>query len=192
MADLKVVNRALNLLGVEPIASLADSSKTPRIMSALLEDTRKVVLNEFPWSFAVRIDPLGASSPGIGGYLYRYAYPGEALNVCRVYSDKDFRGIAEFRVLNGGSGNVIATNVASGKVEYIADVARLDLWPRQILECLATRLASDAAVQLTGSGQMMSALLEKYMMLARAAAQSSVVEENVPPLRADQYVKARK
>ena len=201
-ADLDAVNRALNLLGVEPIGNLGnDNSKAARIMKGLLTGCKKVVLNEFPWSFAVRIEPL---RPAVGtppsGYLYGFEYPGavknpnveavegEALSVHRVYDGEGFRGVAEFRVIGG----FIAANIASGSVEYTAYVDDLRQWPVQILECLTTRLASDAAIQLTGSGQMMSALLEKYFALARNAAQTSVVEENVPPLRATGYVDARK
>ncbi len=196
MTDKIVVNRALNLLGVNPIATLDDATKAARIMKGLLTETKKVVLNEFPWAFAMRIEPLVPKGAGSGGYAYRFAYPEKvvsgvpvrALAVYRVYSDTDFRGVAEFRVI----GDDILANIATGSVEYIDYVEDVSKWPVQVMECLVHRLASDAAVQLTGSAQLMSGLLEKYMMLARAASQTSVVEENVPPLRATDYIDARR
>ena len=187
--DLYTVNRALAFLGVAAIGSLADSSPAARVMAALLPDTKKVVLNEFPWSFALRIEPLVASSAAPpAGYLHAFAYPEKALNVQRVYGASGFRGLAEFRV----AGKVIGANIESGTVEYTADVSDLNEWPRQILECLATRLASDAAMSLSGTPQLASAMFEKYTVLARMAAQTSVVEENVPLMRASEYVDVRR
>lgn len=189
MTDLEVVNRALTFIGVAPIGSLNDNTQTARVMAALLPDTKRVVLNEFPWSFAMRIDPLVASSsPAPAGYSYAFEYPAGALNVQRVYDATGFRGVAEYRVI----GNVIGANVPSGTVEYTAFVEDVSSWPRQIAECLTTRLASDAATALTGSMQVSMGLLEKYMTLARVASQTSVVEENVPPARVTDYVQARK
>jgi hypothetical protein len=192
MTDLEVVNRALTLIGVEPIGTLSDNTKAARTMNALLPECKKVVLNEYPWSFATRIEELAAAGgTPPAGYSYLYAYPTGALNVTRVYSGTDFKGVAEFRVLGNGSSNVIAANVAGGKVEYTADVEDVGTWPRQIAECLCTRLASDAATALTGSPQLAMTMLQKYASLAQGAAQTSVVEENIPPLRATDYVTAR-
>ena len=187
MTDLEAANRALVLIGVAPVGSLADYSQAARTMAALLPETKKVVLNEFPWSFALRIEPLTPASGSVAGYEHVYAYPADALNVQRVYDATRFRGLAEYRV----AGGVIATHIDGGTVEYTAFVEDLDIWPRQVQECLCTRLASDAAMSLTGSPQMMTAMLEKYMALARTAAQGSIVEENVPLMRASDYISVR-
>ena len=188
MTDLEAANRALILLAVEPVGSLADHTKAARIMNALLPDCKKVVLNEFPWSFAMRIEPLSGKGAGMGGYRNTFAYPSGALSVYRVYGDTDFRGVAEFRILGGR----IATNLDSGSVEYTAFIPDISLWPRQIAECLVTRLASDAATSLAGAPQLAMTLLEKYMRLAGIAAQTSVVEENVPPARNSDYINIRR
>lgn len=189
MTNLSVINRALTLIGVEPIGSLNDSSKAARTMNALMEETKRIVLNEFPWSFAMRIEPLTPSvSAPPAGYIKAFAYPAGALSIHRVYSDTDFRGVAEFRVI----GNLIAANIESGSVEYTAMIEALEGWPVHIAECLVHRLASDAATALTGSPQLAMTMLEKYMALARAASQTSVVEENVPPARATDYINARR
>lgn len=146
MTDLECVNRALVLIGVEPIGSLKDHSKTARVMSGLLPETKKVVLNEFPWTFSLRIEPLKKKTGvTIPGYEYTYEYPAEALNVQRVYENSVYRGVAEYRVI----GDTLAAHIDGGTMEYTAHVQNLDEWPRQVLECLATRLASDAATSLT-------------------------------------------
>jgi hypothetical protein len=192
MTDLEAVNRALTLIAVEPIGSLSDNTKVARTMNALKAGTKKIVLTEFPWSFAMRIIKL---SPGGGtppsSYSHAFTYPSDCLAVRRLYGGTDFRGVAEFRVLYSGSTLFIAANISAGEIEYIAHIENLDIWPMQIQECFVTRLASDAASALTGSPQMASALLEKYIALARSASQTSVAEENIPPGRAADYVRVR-
>lgn len=187
MTDFDAANRALIMLGVDAIGSMRDNSKPARVMSGLIEDTKKVVLNEFPWSFALRIEPLVPTTGAVAGYENVFKYPSGALNVQRVYDTTGYRGLAEYRI----SGRLIATHIKSGTVEYTAYVSDLDSWPRQVQECLVTRLASDAAMALTGHPQFAMSLLEKYSMLARAAAQGSIMEENVPLMRASDYVNVR-
>lgn len=187
MTDLEAANRALVLIGVAPIGSLLDNTQSARVINGLLPDTKKVVLNEFPWSFALRIEPLVPRAGSIAGYLHTFQYPANALNVQRVYDSTGFRGLAEFRIVEG----LIAANISSGTVEYTAHVEDLFLWPRQIAECLAVRLASDAAISLSGDARLSMAMLEKYMKLAGAASQTSVSEENVPLMRATDYIDAR-
>ena len=191
MTDLDVVNKALILIGVEPIGSLLDHSKVARVMNALLPDTKRVVLNEFPWTFALRIVPLKAKTGvTVDGYQYTFQYPSDALNIQRVYDDSGYRGVAEYRVVNG----TIAAHISSGTLEYVAYVDDINEWQTQVVECLVNRLASDAASSLSGNPQLANSLLQKYMTLASHASQVSVSEENIPPMRAsdyNRYVQAR-
>ena len=183
MTELEAANRALTFIGVEPIGSLSDNGKPARIMNALLPLTKKTVLLEFPWAFATQFAALSYA----GGYSRMFAVPSGALAIRRVYSDTDFKGAAEYiRV-----GNSIATNISSGTVEYTMDVPNLADWPAHVAECLATRLASDAAMALTGNPNLASAMMQKYMTLAQEAAQVNVVQGRVPPRRATQYIDAR-
>ena len=187
MSDIEIVNRALILLGAEPIGSLDDHNKTARVMSGLLPQTKRTVLNEFPFTFALRIEPLTRASGSISGYSYVFSKPSNALNVSRVYGSDTFKGTSEFRVV----GNLIGANISSGSVEYTAYVDDVSSWPQHIQECLATRLASDAATSLTGQPQLAVSLLQKYMALANHAAQTSVNEENISPVRSSDYVSGR-
>lgn len=182
MTDLEAANRALVLIGVEVIGSLNDNGKAARVMNGMMDASKRAVLNEFPWTFATRIVPL-TKGGSVAGYSYSFAKPSDALSIRRVYGNDAFRGLAEFRVV----GNYIGANISSGSVEYTAYVSDLEQWPQHIAECLVTRLAADTAVTLTGDGNLGSALLNKYAAMASHAAQVSVTEENVPPLRMADY-----
>ena len=182
MTDLEAANRALILLAVEPVGSLSENVKAARVVSALLPHCKRVVLNEFPWPFAMRTVPL---APQPGPDVGVFQYPSGALNVRRVI---DLVNTSKpFRV----EGSLIYCDVQWAKAEYTADVQDLGAWPAQVLECLTTRLASDAANMLTGSPQLAMSLLEKYAMLVRLAMQTAAVEGYDTPLRNQNYVDVR-
>ena len=181
MTDLEVANRALILLAVEPVSSLNEDIKAARVVSALLPHCKRVVLNEFPWPFAMQTAPLRS-----GGEAGVFQYPAEALSVCQVIDLVN--SIKPFRV----EGSLIYSDIQWGKARYTADVQDLGQWPAQVLECLATRLASDAANALVGSPQLAMSLLEKYSMLVRAAMWTAVAEERMMQPYSTDYIDARR
>jgi hypothetical protein len=189
MTELEAANRALMLLGVAPIGSLSDTTQAARCMSILMDGTKKAVLCEFPWAFALRIVPLSTTTGSIPGYKYVFTKPSDALEVRRVYSSGG-NAPMEFRVV----GSKIGANESAGKVEYVANVADLDDWPRPIQECLVTRLACDAAMTLEGTPGVAQMLFQKYTAMASHAAEVSIAEEQPPLNRAADhrnYVNAR-
>ena len=172
MTDLEAANRALVLIGVAPIGALSDASQPARTMRRMLDGTKRVVLSEFPWSFAHRaasLSPTADMPPP--GFLHVFVYPSDAVNIDRVTDG--LRTLVPFQTLEGGR---IAANVA---------------WRGDVAECFVTRLASDAAATLTGSQQLAMALLEKYYRLVREAQQAGVVEEYGPFDRAVDYIAVR-
>lgn len=182
MTDLEAANRTLILLAVEPVGSLSENVKAARVVSSLLPHCKRVVLNEFPWPFAMRTAPL-APQPGPDAGVFQY--PAGALNVRRVI---DLVNTSKpFRV----EGPLVYCDVQWAKAEYTADVQDLGAWSAQVLECLTTRLASDSANMLTGSPQLAMSLLEKYATLVRLAMQTAAVEGCAPPLRNRDYVDVR-
>lgn len=187
MTDLDAANKALTLLGVEPVGQLSDNTKAARTTAQLMDQVKRIVLAEFPWTFALKEVPLvvSAATPP-AGYSHAWTYPGDAVNINRVFDP--WRRVVPFQTVEGG---IIATNLLAVNVEYVRLVTDLNVWRSDVAECFITRLASDAAVQLTGSGQLMSGLYEKYLMLLNGAKDASVVEEYRPFGRADHYVRVR-
>lgn len=183
MTDLEAANRALTLLAVEPVGALSENVKAARVVSSLLPHCKRVVLSEFPWPFAMRTAPL-VPQPGPDTGVFQY--PAGALNVRRVIDLVN--SSKRFKV----EGPLIYCDIQWGKAEYTADVQDLGAWSVQVLECLVTRLASDAASTLTGSPQMAMSLLEKYAMLAKLAMQTAAAEERMEQPRNTDYIDARR
>jgi hypothetical protein len=193
MTELEAANRALMFLGVEQIASLNDDGKPARVMRELLPSTKKLVLTEFPWSFATRITALApAYAAAPEGFGKSFAYPSGALAVRKVYEGTAHKRFTEFSVFEISGVRYVAAQLESGNIEYVENIDSVALWPEQAAECLAARLASDAAVTLDGSPELSVSMMQKYAILAQNAAQTSVVERQFYPARASHYIDVRR
>ena len=195
MTDLQAANKALTLIGVEPVGSLADNSKAARTVNSLISSVKDIVLGEFPWSFAARMEPLAPAPSGVippRGYSYAFGYPAAAVNVFRVFMSRYRIDSIPFTVAEIGGANYVATNFEACDVEYTIRIDGLHLWRSGVAECFVTRLAHDAAYTLTSDQNITMALFEKYAMQVQAARANSVVEEKRPQAEALDYVLVRR
>jgi hypothetical protein len=189
MTDIEAANKALALLGVAPVVALTADTQAARTMNRLIEPAKRAVLSEFAWSFALRLARLSASAAEPpDGWKFSFAYPSGAAALYRVYyaEDGEFMKIP-FIVQNG----VINTNRRPAAAEYTALDLALPAWSDSAAEALTARLASDAAVTLTGSQQMSVSLLEKYSLLINIARANSVHTEYGRQPRPTHYIDVR-
>jgi hypothetical protein len=187
MTELEAANKALILLGVAAISGLAENIQAARVMSGLMESTRRAVLSEFPWSFALRLGPLAPSAESAPpGWLYAFEYPAGAAALYQVYGRDYSNGKIRYITQDG----LICTLEQGANAEYTAMVD-LGQWPNQAAEAFANRLASDAATSLTGSPQLAMTLLQKYQLLASMAKGNSMNDEYSPQRKQTHYIDAR-
>jgi hypothetical protein len=185
MTELEAANKALTLLGVAPIDDLGEDIQAARVMNGLMESVRRAVLSEFPWSFALRLQPLIQSAePAPPGWFYTFVYPDASAALYQVY---DGRMTKIHYIVQDG---VICTNRPAANVEYTVMVP-LESWPNLAAEAFVARLASDAAASLAGSPQFSASLLEKYAALVSLAKTNSMNEEYVPHKRPTYYIDVR-
>ncbi len=184
MTDLEVVNKALLLINQEPISGLSEASKTARVMSGLLETDKRLVLEAFCWTFAIKRSYAIRTAP-IDGFSMAYEIPPGTLVIRAVNGSSDL--LSEWRVM----GNVLVTNDVVTSIDHTEYVSNLSDWSAQAVDALVHRLASDAAVSLSGAPEMAQALLEKYYLLLRGAQGSDVVNERVPLPQATHYIDVR-
>lgn len=194
MTDLEAANRALLLLGVAPVGSLSDATQAARVMNGLMALTKRAVLSDFAWPFALRLRRLvettqtEAAPPG---WNCTWAYPADAACLYQVY-EATHRMKVPYIVVEGSAGtSVICTTERGVSAEFTELVTNLALWRDGAAEAFVNRLAGDAAVALTGSGESANAFLQKYSLLLAAARANSVNEEHVPQRRATHYIDVR-
>ncbi|MGE5537333.1 MAG: hypothetical protein ACM30I_01855 [Gemmatimonas sp.] len=166
-----ICNRALDMLGAEPVTSLADNTKAARLCARNFDAVRDAVLRAYPWNAAVRRASLAAlSEPPAWGFARQFQLPeGPVPEPClRILAiDGETCGM-RYRIEGR---RVLSDAAAPLDVLYIArieDPAQLD---PMLQDVIATRLAADLSYSLTASAALGQALMEIYQAkLAEARA----------------------
>ncbi|MCI5836233.1 MAG: hypothetical protein MR209_00070 [Veillonellaceae bacterium] len=194
MTITDICNLALSHLGVGTIRSVQDETETARACKLYYDATRRMLLREYPWGFARRLERL-ALMPDIRlpGYEYVYMYPELCLYIYKLTDGTPTpEERAQFEVLNlDNSTKVIATDMADAWVDYVYDVTDPDVWDTVFLEAMTRKLASDLCMRLVGN----QGLFEQQFNLYRAALEVAVTqvarERQKDPEPLNRYRKAR-
>lgn len=83
--DVRVVSRALTMIGANPITSFIDGSAEANVATEIYEDLVQEELSMYPWSFAKEQEVLGqlVAEP-VDEWTYAYQLPNTTLTVLRV------------------------------------------------------------------------------------------------------------
>ena len=195
MTALDVANEALALLGIEPIFTMDEQTKSARVMSRYLPITTDRVLMEFPWSFAIKWkrSDLGSNAARTE-FGYAHPIPADLLSVYLISvgdgSIGNKMGITHLHFQR--MGDIIYTDTRLIDITYIAKITDYSAWTPQVLSCLSCRLAMDTSNIMAASIPTGNALRDRYSMLIRIAAASSVVEQNFMKNDPSQYIAARR
>lgn len=173
---VEIVNLALARLGESPIQSL-DEGTVPSNMAKLFYDpARKAVLRDFVWNFSLSVTALARLELTPGDFRYGYAMPHDCLRVVRLRggTGTDFdEGGPRFTVRGG----VLFTDADRARLEYVRDVTDPTEFDDKFVEALAYRLASDLAMPVKGSAELMANYMNVYSVKIGQAATLSAKEE---------------
>ena len=182
MAGSKVgiVNLALARLGEHPIQGLDEGTVAANTAALLFNSTRQATLRDFNWGFAMRTATLARESalPADGGYAY--ALPSLCLRAVRLLSGDSFFI----------RGNSLITSAPSATLEYISDIDDVAMFDSKFVEAFSYKLASELAMSVKGSAELMSSYLNAYQNFIRQAATESTGERH-DTLPDNPYVDAR-
>jgi hypothetical protein len=176
MSTIAIYNRALDMLGVEPLASLADSGKAARLCARNFEPVRNAVLRSYPWSSALRRESLKPhDEPPAWGFARQFMLPEDCLRLLAIDGENNIP--ARYRI----EGRRVLTDMGAPlNVQYIArmdDAAQLD---PMLCDAIATRLAADLSYSLTASATLGQALMEIYQAKLAEARMTDAEESNQP------------
>lgn len=177
---VEIINLALARLGESPIQSMGEDSVPASTASLLYEASRKATLRDFNWSFATAMARLARLDEAPIDFRFAYALPPDCLRVIRL------RGGAPFSL----RGNALYSDVEVAEIEYIADVVDESLFDSKFVEALSYKLASELAMSVKGSGDLMASYSNAYSAFIRQAASESAGESRIY-LPENPYVEAR-
>jgi len=188
ISTVSICNRALDLLGADPITSLEDGSKAANLCQRNFEPSADSVLRLYPWNAALRRARLPAlSETPAWGYRYQYQLPqgpepALCLRLLEVDSGTDYR--VEGR-------RVLADYAAPLDILYIGRIIDSANYDPLLAEAIAAKLAVHLAGNLTESASRIEAARDYLRGILAEAKATDAQEGGVSDLIVDAWLAAR-
>lgn len=148
MADyVTIANLALSLLGEDDQLRDPDQdSPAARSIRAVWDQTRRSVLREHPWNFALARQALSAVE-GVETYPWEsaFALPFDCLRLMEVVDPAACRDTYSVE-----SGRILADTAEALRILYLRDVPETGQWEDLFVSAFAARLAFQVADRIAG------------------------------------------
>jgi len=177
MADkVTIVNRALALVGAEPITSLTDNTPEAKIANRLYDESRKSILSETLWNSATKRAALNQAVVTLPFVLddatFVFQLPSDIIRIFGVSAD-NINWRIEQQLL------IADTNEIG--ILYVYNQTDTTKWSSSFVDAFADKLAADMAYSITNSSTMASDLLKKYDGVSLPRAMTENAQVGTPP-----------
>ncbi|MES2973272.1 MAG: hypothetical protein V4757_06670 [Pseudomonadota bacterium] len=165
---LEIINVALGRIGANDIISLDEGTTEQKLAIAFYETSRKALLREHTWNFAVadvELARLASYTPF--QFAYTYQLPADCLRLIEVYDCIDYRR----------QGSTVLSDETSCKVRYVKDVEDSSQWDASFTDVFSYRLAADMAYPLTKSQSVADSLTLLYGQKLKVARHIDATED---------------
>ena len=187
--SVEIVNIALARLGESPIQSLDEGTVPANMAKIFYDPARRSTLRDYVWNFALKTARLAKLAEAPVDFRCAYSLPSDCLRVLRLRSE----GIPDFScpdIRYAVRSNQLVTDSDPAILEYIYDCADPGEFDDAFIEAFSYRLASELAMPIKGSAEMVREMANQYQAkVAQAAALSG--NENRDMEDSNPYVKAR-
>ena len=168
----EICNKALTLVGANPIVNITDDTQNARVVNRVYELSLKSILSEAPWVFALRRSLLAQSSDTLAWYdtneQYVYVSPNDVIRIFRTNDDD-----AIWRQ----HGSYIISDTNDLGVEFVYYNNTPSTYTASFTEAFVDKLCSDIAFMILNSKTVAEAFLERYekVSLAKALAENAQI-----------------
>lgn len=182
-SDIEIVNRALTLLGVDPINSLSDTSKAASTANRIYNDTRSAVFRAHPWNCLVKRAalPLDAATP-LYGFAFQFVLPADYLRLLGIENTTGRYSIENRKILYDSN---------TLNISYVALITDVPSYDTLLVDTLAARLAADLAHPLLQTQQAMESMWQLYELKLREAKLINAQENQQDVLDTDYWLNSR-
>ena len=191
---VSICNTALDLIGADTIASLADDSKPARFCARNFERVRDAVLRAYPWNCAMARARLAALAevPAFG-FAAQFPLPdGPAPLYCLRLLAVGGAGADESAAPWRIEGRRVLSDVSAPlDILYIGRAEDPAQYDALLVDAIAARLALDAAFPLTGSVSLAQAMGQAYAEKLAEARMVDAQEGAADQPRAGDWLEAR-
>lgn len=185
-SKLDIINLALLRIGESPIQSIDENSTPARTAKLLYDNSRRAILRDYDWNFAMKTAPLATVESDVAG-CYAFVVPADCLRVVEVFQAEDSqRSSTWFRVY----GKKIYTHEYVPYVKYVKDEDDTGYFDPKFTEALTYKIAGELAMSVKQSEILMASMLNAFQNVVTTAATESQ-DEFDPALEENPYVAVR-
>lgn len=195
--EVDLANMALIMLGQQPISALADDNNRANLVDARLADVRDTVLRSHQWNCATMRASLSAdATTPTWGYKYRFALPADFIKLVKTENNT-----TDYRIEAGNQTETptgtdpilfILTDEAELNITYVYQITNVAMMDVTLKQAIATRLAADIAIAVSGEVALEGAMMAKYQLtLAEAKYEDSTAHSDLETLRGGEWLDAR-
>ena len=185
-----ICNIALTWLSANPIASIDDTSIEGKICKANYDFTRRSVLEEREWTFALKRAQLNLLvDPPAFGYSYQFSLPPDFLRSVQAYYSPDECAEPILHIIED---NRLLTNEDTVYLRYIYDNTNPELYSDFFIQAVAAKLASVMAMPITANAELQLCMLQIYQDHLNRATSSDALQGSRERLRRSQMELSRR
>jgi len=155
-SSISIASNALLLIGDNPISSFDDPGAGAKAAANLYPETKKLLLSEHPWSFALkqqRLNRLSQVPDIITGYQFAFQLPTDLIRLWSVQDNARYILVGD--LLYSNQNQLLAT--------YVFDVDEAAL-PPHFTKSLEYTLAADFAISVTEDNALAAFYEKKAIM----------------------------
>jgi len=169
-----ILNKALTLVGANPIVSIDDQTNNARVLSRVYETALRSVLSEAKWNFATKRTALSVLSTTPAWYdtgetiLYQ-----KPTDMIRIY------GTSTRNALWREEGDVIYSDTTGLGLRYVYYLDDPTKYPTYFIDALIDRLCSDIAYAIVNSSTLGDKYYKIFESVSLPKAQSANAQTGV-------------
>jgi hypothetical protein len=169
-----ICNKALTLLGSNPIVSIDDDTASARALNRVYEISLRSILSECKWNFATKRADLSEASVTLDWYdsgeTVVYQRPNDCIRIFGT-SDEDAKWREE--------GEYIISDTSALGLRYVYYLDSPSKYPASFTEAFIDKLCSDIAFMVLNSKTAAETFFEKYEKVSLPKARSENAQTGI-------------
>jgi hypothetical protein len=168
----ELINKALTLVGGNPITNITDDTNNARIVNRVYDLSLRSILSECKWNFATRRDLLATAVVSLDWYYtnetYKYAKPSD---IIRIFGTNDDSAIWR------EEGDYIFSDTKGLGIVYTAYIDDPSKYPASFTNAFIDLLCADIAFMIINSKTIGEAFQQKYETISLPKARSENAQQ---------------
>lgn len=194
-SKVEIANMALANIEAEALVESLDSpyeSEEARYCDMYFEQTRKYLMRQHNWNFAITHQALASIGTAPAPWSYQYQFPTDCMKAIEIAKTVSTDAAKPFAVgWDGASGKYIWTDEQDATLKFVKDVTDPTVFDVMFVEALAWGLAFRISGPITGSQEKKQTALTVFRNLITEAQSEDAEEGEEDNVAAASWIEAR-